>query len=159
MQLTRQSEIAIGMLVSCAREPGRYLHTNQAAVGTGASKEYAAKVAHLLLRAGFVVSARGRNGGIRLVQSAERVSVGAVLRAMQPELCLVSRRGGQENGRETGQENGMATLTSIFEAGWRGFVDLMDGFSIADLLAERAPPWAACNDCRLKQTRTMHLTA
>lgn len=139
MQLTRQSEIAISMLIACARAPGRYVHTNQAAAETGASKEHAAKVAHLLLRAGLVASARGRNGGIRLVRPPELISVGSVLRSTQPQLCEVSRRDAQASGA--------ATLTSIFEEAWRGFVDLMDGFSIADLAAERAPQRAACHDC------------
>jgi Rrf2 family protein len=144
MQLTRQSEIAVAMLVSCARTDGEYVHTHDAAAGTGASKEHAAKVAHLLLRAGLVLSARGRNGGIRLARPAERITVGAVLRSTQPEFA------GAEPRENAGSA---ATLSSIVEAGWRGFVDLMDGFSIADLAAERAPRRTACSDCRLMLPR------
>jgi Rrf2 family protein len=140
MQLTRQSEIAIAMLVSCARADGNYVHTHHAAADTGASKEHAAKIAHLLLRSGLVLSARGRNGGIRLALPAERISVGAVLRSTQPEFVGPAPR-------ET--RGTAAALSSIVEVGWRGFVDLMDGFSIADLVAERAPRRTACSDCRL----------
>lgn len=131
MQLTRQSRIAVAILVACARASDRYVHTDAAAAGTGASKDHAAKVAHLLLRSGFIKSARGRNGGIRLARPAHAISLGSVLRQTQPEFAVASA--------ETEEDAGDA-LAAVLAAGWAGFVQLMDAFTIADLAAGRAPP-------------------
>jgi Rrf2 family nitric oxide-sensitive transcriptional repressor len=144
MQLTRQSQIAVGILAACARAPNRYVHTHEASGGTGASKEHAAKIAHLLRRAGFVVAARGRHGGIKLARPAEAISLGAVLRHTEPELCNSARR-----DEPVEEEIANAALAKIVEAGWTGFVELMDRFSIADLVAQRAPQRTACSDCHL----------
>jgi Rrf2 family protein len=150
MQLTRQSQIAVGILAACARAPNRYVHTYEAADGTGASREHAAKIGHVLRRAGFVTAARGRHGGIKLAQPAEAISLGAVLRHTQPALCNASRPGERS-------EEGVAdaVLARIVEAGWMDFVLLMDRFSIADLVAQRAPQRIACSDCRLMNPRTL----
>jgi len=142
MHLTRQSQIAVGILAACARSPGRFLHTQQAGASSRATREHAAKIAHLLLRAGFLTTARGRNGGIALAQPPETISLGAVLRRTQPELSQVPRQ--SVEGNDTAQ------LASIVEQGLRGFIDLMDGFSIADLVAGRAPQRRACGDCHLR---------
>jgi Rrf2 family nitric oxide-sensitive transcriptional repressor len=144
MQLTRQSHIAIGILVACARASDRYMHTDEAAIGTGATRSHAAKVAHLLLRAGFVRSARGRKGGIRLARPADAISLGAILRRTQPEFIDASA------GRAG--KGGSGALDAVIAAGWSGFVQLMDGFSIADLVEERSPQRRACLDCRMMPT-------
>lgn len=132
MQLTRQSRIAIAILAACGGAADGYLHTDSAAAGTGASKDHAAKVAHLLLRSGFLKSARGRHGGIRLSRPAQMISLGAVLRHTQPEFADISGKGDQMSNN---------ALDAVVAAGWAGFVQLMDEFTIADLLAGRVSPY------------------
>jgi len=148
MQLTRQSKIAISILVACARSPEQHLRTWDAAAQTGASREHAAKVAHLLRRAGFVRSARGRHGGIGLARPAHRISLGEVLRHTQPEMS-------SQDTEFLSEGTGM--LGSIVEAGWTNFVQLMDRFTIADLIADSLPQQAACSDCWLMKPRTAAL--
>ena len=130
MHLTRQSQIAVAVLLACARAQGRYVHTYEASAGTGASRLYAAKIGHLLVRHRLAVSSRGRNGGIRLARPANEISLGAVLRLTQPELAGTPGHGALGAGA--------VTLASVIEAGWSGFVHLMDSFTIADLAAESA---------------------
>lgn len=140
MLLTRQAQIAVAILVACARHDGRYVQTHEAAADTGATKEHAAKVAHLLRNAGFLTSARGRFGGIKLSRPANAISLGSVLRQMQPKLTPNSSRHCSP---------ALTTLDTVVETGWMNFVRLMDRFSIADLAAGRSPQRAACGDCRL----------
>jgi Rrf2 family protein len=150
MQLTRQSQIAVGILAACARAPNRYVHTHEASHGTGASREHAAKIAHVLRRAGFVIAARGRHGGIKLAQPAATISLGAVLRHTEPELC------NNAQPRERSEGETATNLARIVAAGWTDFVLLMDRFSIADLVAQRAPQRVACRDCHLTNPRTLN---
>ncbi|MDH4983719.1 Rrf2 family transcriptional regulator [Hyphomicrobium sp. D-2] len=152
MLLTRQSQIAIGILVACARSADRYLLTFEAASGTGASKEHAAKIAHLLRRAGFVTSVRGRNGGIGLARPARQISIGEVLRHTQPEISRVDRQDVLGGANEAGFDGpGATALASIIETGWASFISLMNRFTIADLLVEQPPLRLACQDCRLSK--------
>lgn len=144
MLLTRQAQIAVAILVACARQDGRYVQTYEAAADTGASREHAAKVAHLLRNSGFVTSARGRFGGIKLARPASTISLGSVLRHMQPKLTPSSNRLCSP---------ALTTLDTVVETGWMSFVALMDRFSIADLAAGRSPQRAACGDCRLLSLR------
>lgn len=148
MLLTRQSQIAINLLVTCAHAEGRYVHTHDAASGTGASKEHAAKVAHILRRAGFVKSVRGRRGGIALARPARCISIGEVLRHTQPDI-------GRRDRREAMLGPSGAVLVGVIEAGWTNFVDLMNRFTIADLIADHAPQRLTCQSCTLTKGEPM----
>jgi Rrf2 family nitric oxide-sensitive transcriptional repressor len=121
------------------------VHTHEAAADSGASKEHAAKVAHLLRIAGFVTATRGRSGGIKLARPASTITLGAVLRHMQPSLTQRSQRQGGD----------LAVLDTVVETGWMSFVLLMDRFTIADLMAGRSPHRAPCHDCRLLGTHAV----
>jgi Rrf2 family transcriptional regulator, nitric oxide-sensitive transcriptional repressor len=142
MLLTRQAQIAVAILVACARGGDRYVQTHEAAAESGASREHASKVAHLLRNAGFVTATRGRSGGIKLARAASAITLGAVLRHMQPSLT-------QRSPQHAGD---LAMLDTVVETGWMSFVLLMDRFTIADLLAGRSPHRPPCHDCRLLGT-------
>jgi len=142
MLLTRQSQIAISILVACARSPNRYVNTHEAAAGAGASKEHAAKIAHLLRRTGFVKSARGRKGGIGLAGPSRCISIGEVLCHTQPEMAKIDRQ------NHHGESNDV--LASVIKAGWSNFVSLMNRFTLADLVADRPLQGLACDDCSLR---------
>ncbi len=139
MLLTRQAQIAIAMLVTCARAGDRYLQIGETALGSDTTREHAAKIAYLLRRGGFITSARGRHGGIKLTLPPKAISLGAVLRHMQPPLARVAERG---TGKTT-------ALDCVIETGRASFLVVMDRFSIADLEAGRVPKRAVCDDCRL----------
>lgn len=145
MLLTRQSRIAINLLVACARANGRYVHTYDAATGTGASKEHAAKVAHLMRCAGLIKSARGRNGGITLARPAHAISIGDVLRHTQPEMSTFEQS-------QPDDDPSSAAFSAIVEVAWSGFHELMGRFTIEDLVTERAPQRLPCTSCsRMKR--------
>ncbi len=133
------------MLVACARANGRFLHTYDAATATGASKEHAAKVAHLMRCAGLIKSARGRNGGITLARPPHAISIGDVLRHTQPKMCAFEQS-------QPVDDPSSAVFSSIVEVAWSGFHGLMDRFTIEDLIAERAPQRLPCTSCsRMKR--------
>lgn len=144
MLLTRQSRIAINLLVTCARADGRYVHTYEAAAGTGASKEHAAKVAYLMRCAGLIKSSRGRNGGIALARPAHRISIGDVLCHTQPEMSPSEQS-------QPADDPSSAVFSAIVEVAWSGFHELMERFTIDDLVTERAPQRLPCTGCSRMQ--------
>lgn len=144
MLLTRQSRIAINLLVACARAKGPYVHTYEAAAGTGASKEHAAKVAYLMRCAGLIKSSRGRNGGIALARPAHMISIGDVLCHTQPGMSSFEQS-------QPADDPSSAAFSAIVGAAWSGFQELMERFTIEDLVTERAPRRLPCTGCSRMQ--------
>ena len=56
----------------------------------GISRKYLEQIMSLLVRAGFVESQRGKNGGYRLARPAEDYTLGEILRAAEGSLAPVA---------------------------------------------------------------------
>ncbi len=130
MRLTRQSEIAIGILVACARSPMRKITTLQAAEASVTTKDHAAQVVNLLVHEGFLRTERGRGGGIALAVPATEILLGDVLRRIQPDLV---RHAGRDD--LSGHNVTIPAFAAIVGAAEATFLTFMDRYSIADLIS------------------------
>lgn len=130
IRLNRQSEIAIGILVACARSPMRKITTLQAAEVSATSKDHAAQVVNLLVHEGFLRTERGRGGGIALAVPATEILLGDVLRRVQPDLV-------RHSGRDdlSGHNATIPAFAAIVGAAEATFLTFMDRYSIADLVS------------------------
>lgn len=141
MKLTRQAEIAIDILVSCARpQPNKPRTTRLVAEIADTTKDHAAQVVAKLSRHGYLECTRGRAGGIRLARPADTIVVGEVLRLMEPSLVLDAR---DDEGPTR------AVLDTVLRAAVGSFVSIFDSFTIADLVGDPATGRIACLDCEL----------
>jgi len=83
MQLDKFTDYALRVLMTLAvRAPNR-VPTSEIAALFGLSEHHLSKVATQLAREGFVISVRGRTGGLTLSRPPERILVGAVVRALK----------------------------------------------------------------------------
>lgn len=130
MRLNRQSEIAIGILVACARSQMRKITTLQAAEASATSKDQAAQVVNLLVHEGFLRTERGRQGGIALAVPATEILLGDVLRRVQPDLV---RHAGRDD--LSGQNATIPAFAAIVGAAEATFLTFMDRYSVADLVS------------------------
>jgi len=87
------------------------------------------KVVHGLARAGYIASARGRGGGIRLARPAEQIVVGEVIRRTEDgfELfdcgaCRVAPACG---------------LTPVVNEALAAFLAVLDRYTLADLMTRK----------------------
>ncbi len=143
MRLTRQSEIAIGILAACAESPEERMRTQRVADITLTTKDHAAQIVALLVRHGYLASTRGSRGGLRLAADPACMALGEILRITQPELADLADR--PEDTRHSGNQ----VLDTILQAAFASFVALMDRFTVADLLALPPSRRLACLDCSL----------
>lgn len=142
MRFTRQAEIAVELLVLCARSPmSTPVTTRAAAAATGTTKDHAAQIVKDLIRHGLLTGTRGRGGGIRLARAAGHIRVGQVLRLMQV--------GFDDLGEATGGRGGTA-FDMLLQTAMRSFVAAFDDFTIADLALETSDGRLACLDCDLR---------
>lgn len=143
MYLTRQTEIAIGILTICGTAPSRKVQTRYLAARVGTSKDHAAQVVAVLVRNGLLTSERGRGGGVRSAARPETIPLAEVIRLTQPELVCDTA------GMSRFHESGTPALDAIMTASATFFAQLIYRFTIADLLATSSEGRIACLDCGL----------
>lgn len=88
MQLTQHTDFGLRLLIALTRGDGQAVALPAFAAEQGLSYNHVVKVAQDLARAGFVVTRRGRSGGVTLARPANEIMVGEVVRAMEPHLRL-----------------------------------------------------------------------
>lgn len=86
MRLTRRTNLAMRVLMSCATNPDRLLRTNEVAALCNGSTNHVAHVVQALQTEGFIQTTRGRAGGIKLADSPEKLSIGAVFRVFEADI-------------------------------------------------------------------------
>jgi Rrf2 family transcriptional regulator, nitric oxide-sensitive transcriptional repressor len=89
MQLTRFSDYALRVLMFAQGAGGRLVTIEEMADAYDISRAHLMKVVNALTRAGYLRAVRGRNGGLRLAMPAEKINLGDVVRATEPDLALV----------------------------------------------------------------------
>ena len=88
------------------------------------------KIANQLSHAGFIAAVRGRTGGIALARDAQAINLGAVIRAMEPRCSLIDCTGCKLVRR--------CTLPGILDEAKSAFQEVLDGYSLAELVREQA---------------------
>lgn len=86
MRLTTRTNLAVRALMFCAANEGRLVRTSDISERCNASANHVARVVQLLQANGYVVTLRGRTGGIRLARPAGHISIGAVFRLFETEI-------------------------------------------------------------------------
>lgn len=87
MQLTQHTDYGLRLLIVLARKNAA-ISLPDFATEQGLSYHHVAKVAQALVREGFIISRRGRNGGVELARPARDITVGAVVRALERGMRL-----------------------------------------------------------------------
>jgi Rrf2 family nitric oxide-sensitive transcriptional repressor len=83
MRLTTRTNLAIRILMACGVNDGVTVRTAEIAAKCNASVNHLLQVVNLLQSSGFVETIRGRNGGLRLVRTMEKISIGEVFRVFE----------------------------------------------------------------------------
>jgi Rrf2 family nitric oxide-sensitive transcriptional repressor len=135
MQLDKFTDYALRVLMMLAvRAPAR-VPTSHIAATYRLSENHLSKVATQLAREGFVVSERGRNGGLTLARPASHISIGAVVRAMKRDTPVVECFGTDQSCLILPACGLRAPLVQAQEA----FYAALDPYSLADVARARKP--------------------
>ncbi|PZN53840.1 MAG: BadM/Rrf2 family transcriptional regulator [Proteobacteria bacterium] len=130
MRLTDFSDYALRLLMYAAARPEQLVTIEETARLYGISRAHLMKVANQLTRAGFLRAVRGRSGGLALAMQPERIRLGDVLRATEPDFALV----------ECFRSNNECIITprcrlrGVLKEALLSFWDTVDRYTLADLL-------------------------
>lgn len=125
MRLSRHTDYALRVLIHLATRPERLTSIAEIARTYAISENHLMKVVHMLGRAGFIRTVRGRGGGIALARPPEEINIGVVVRHGEADLnlaecgtCLIAPA---------------CDLTGALGKALAAFMAVLDGYSLADI--------------------------
>lgn len=89
MRLTTFTDNALRLLIDLARRGGGQSTIADIARRYDMSANHLAKVVVRLTDCGVLRTVRGRHGGVVLARPPEQIRIGAVVRASEPDFCMV----------------------------------------------------------------------
>lgn len=130
MRLTGYTDYSLRVLLYLGARPDRLCSVAEISRAYGVSQNHLMKVVNGLGKLGYVASARGRTGGIRLAKSTDQISVGQVVRETEDgfelvdcQRCVISSACG---------------FASVLDEALAAFMAVLDSYTLDDLLARRA---------------------
>jgi Rrf2 family nitric oxide-sensitive transcriptional repressor len=135
MQLSLHADYACRTLIYLALLEGDVrVSIEDVATAYGISENHLVKVVHALGKLGYVDTLRGRGGGIRLARPAAEITVGEIVRALEPHFILVECFAPETNTCTIISSCG---LKSVLNEALQAYLAKLDQYTIADVL--RAP--------------------
>lgn len=142
LRISKLTDYATVVLAEMARRPDDCVSSSQLAERVRLEPPTVAKVLKTLARAGLVSSIRGVNGGYRLAQPADEVSVAEIVAAMEGPIALT----------ECGLESGLCSHESDcnLRGNWQrigqAVEQALSELSLADLARPQPPRIAIRTD-------------
>jgi len=130
MRLTRYTDYALRVLIYLGARPDALCSIAEISRAYDISQNHLMKVVNDLVNAGYLASARGRFGGIKLAKLPEEINVGAVIRHTEDGFDLVDC-GDCVIAPACG-------LTGALRQALAAFLAVLDGYTLADLHAKPA---------------------
>lgn len=136
MRLTHHADLALRLLMYLALSSERRATIREISGAFGISHNHLMKVAHKLAVGGYLESTRGSGGGISLAQPSSTVVIGRVVRDMEPDFGLV------ECFRPENQciITPACALPRMLDEALNAFLDVLDGYTLADLVTPEIAP-------------------
>jgi Rrf2 family nitric oxide-sensitive transcriptional repressor len=144
VRLTTFTDYSLRVLLYVATAPDGRANIAEIAKKYRVSEHHIVKVVHLLGKEGLLVNTRGRGGGLRLARAAREINVGQVVRITEEPSVLAECFDAAGNCVITGA----CRLAGVLRQAHAAFYEVLDGFTLADLLARPQP-----------MTRILHLQA
>lgn len=133
MQLTTHTDYSLRLLIYLGIHRGDSPATVQdAAKRYRVSANHMAKVAQTLVQLGYIISHRGRGGGLELALPAEEINVGAVVRQTE-NLQLLECFG----PNSTCPIDSACHLKGMLHKAQQAFLEVLDSYSLTDLIRNK----------------------
>ena len=136
MQLTQYTDYSLRVLIYLAKNPEGLATVSEIAEYHGISRNHLVKVIHNLATKGFILTTRGRNGGMKLSRPPAKIILGDVIRNTEPNFDIAECFNSANNCCVITLGCG---LKSIFREAQTGFIKAMDKYTLADAVTRDSP--------------------
>ncbi len=89
MRLTLYTDYSLRVLLYLAKNKDKTVTISELADYYKISRNHLVKVVHELGLSGYILTARGKRGGIRLARTADEIVIGEVIRHTEPDFDLL----------------------------------------------------------------------
>lgn len=138
MRLTTFTDNALRLLIDLARPGGGQSTIADIARRYGMSANHLAKVVVRLSECGVLRTVRGRRGGVTLACAPEQIRLGAVVRASEPDFCMVDCF---DEAHASCCYRGCCGVQQALARATEAYLAQLDGLTLADLLAPPSSPF------------------
>ena len=132
MQLTLYTDYSLRVLVYLSIDTERSSTISEIAEFYQISRNHLIKVVHNLSLKQYILSTRGKGGGLRLSRAPELINIGAVIRDTEPNLNLVECFNEEQTNACSVEP--ICRLKGILRKASDRFINTLDEYSIADIL-------------------------
>jgi Rrf2 family nitric oxide-sensitive transcriptional repressor len=135
MRLTAYTDFSLRVLMYLALHPDRRPTIAEIAQRYGISKAHLMKVVHQLGLKGYVETQRGKGGGLSLARPADSITIGEVVRGMEPDMALVACFSTEPPGCAISPA---CRLKGKLGEARAAFMAVLDGCTLAEVMDNRA---------------------
>ncbi|MBK7755494.1 MAG: Rrf2 family transcriptional regulator [Deltaproteobacteria bacterium] len=133
MQLTWFTDYGLRLLLYAAAHPDRRVTVAEVASAYQISRDHLMKVSQRLTQLEIILATRGRGGGVQLALDPANIRLGAVVRALEPDLNLVECFSPLTN---TCRISPACRLKGALFRARRAFLDSLDEHTLADVVGD-----------------------
>ena len=130
MRLTNFSDYALRVLLFAAARGDELITIEETAKAYGISRTHLMKVANQLTRSGYLKAMRGRSGGLALAMRPNKICLGDVVRATEPDFALVDCFSPGNHCLITPR----CRLKGVLKEALGAFMATLDRYTLADLV-------------------------
>lgn len=135
MQLTVFTDYGLRTLMFLAARAGDICSVKDIANHYGISRNHLVKVVHHLSQTGYIVSTKGRGGGIRLADGTAQLRLGDIVQALEPNMNLVECFDSKTN---TCRITGACQLKHYLRDANRAFIAALNEHTLADTVKNKS---------------------
>jgi Rrf2 family nitric oxide-sensitive transcriptional repressor len=131
MRLTTFTDYSLRVLIYLGTHSDQQAAVGEIALAYGISKNHLMKVILFLADEGYVVTARGRGGGVRLRLDPERIRIGDIVRKSEADSVLVECYSPETSECRIERS---CLLRGAFQKAVQAFYAVLDTYTLADLV-------------------------
>lgn len=135
MQLTTYTDYALRVLIYLALAEDRLVTIAEMSKAYGISSNHLRKVVHHLAQNGWIMTTRGRQGGLQLAHAPAAILLGAVVRQTEPHFHLSECFDATTNRCPITPACG---LGAILHEAQSAFLGVLDSYTLADAVGQKS---------------------
>ncbi|MBY4639926.1 Rrf2 family transcriptional regulator [Gluconacetobacter entanii] len=130
MRLTLYTDYALRALLYLGARPETRVSIRDIAHTYNISENHLVKVVHKLGRGGFIMTKRGRNGGLLLARAPKDIRIGDIVRYTEEDMAIVSCNQEKSSCRLAG----VCRLQGLMGEALAAFMNVLDQRTLADVM-------------------------
>jgi len=135
MRLTLYTDYSLRVLLYLAYKKDQMVTISELADFYKVSRNHLVKVVHNLGIQGYIITTRGKNGGLRLARAADKIVIGDVVRKMEPDFELLECFNAETDHCVITRS---CALKSVLFSARDNFLNQLDQYTVADAVKPAA---------------------